>query len=315
MRCYTRPMTVFTPLSNDDIQGLLTQHGLTLLHQRPIAEGIENSNFMLEARRANGIPVALVLTVFETLGTEALPWFIRLLQGLAHAGLPVAAPLGGAQALMQVAGKPALLVPKLSGSHMQRPDTSHCASIGALLARLHRQALPEGATAPDPRQQLARLFADHADALPAAARDRADTLMARWQAASPPLVLCHGDLFRDNVLFNGEQLTGVLDFYNAGAASAEYDIAIAMNDWCVDSEGRPDTALETALLDGYQRVRPLDNAARMRLPLALAIAALRFWLSRLGAPAREQAIGQGSKDPEEFARLFARRAEALSAHH
>ena len=155
-------MTVFTPLSNDDIQGLLTQHGLTLVHQRPIAEGIENSNFMLEARRANGIPVALVLTVFETLSIEALPWFIRLLQGLAHAGLPVAAPLGGAQALMQVAGKPALLVPKLSGSHMQRPDTSHCASIGALLARLHRQALPEGATAPDPRQQLARLFAGHA---------------------------------------------------------------------------------------------------------------------------------------------------------
>ena len=127
-------------------------------------------------------------------------------------------------------------------------------------------------------------------------------------------MLCHGDLFRDNVLFNGEQLTGVLDFYNAGAASAEYDIAIAMNDWCVDSEGHPDTALETALLDGYQRVRPLDNAARMRLPLALAIAALRFWLSRLGAPAREQAIGQGSKDPEEFARLFAQRAAALSTH-
>lgn len=304
-------MTVFTPLSNDQIQQLLSRDGLTLVRQRPIVEGIENSNFMLEARRANGIPVALVLTVFETLTAEALPWFVDLLQQLAHRGLPVAAPLGGKTALMTVADKPALLVPRLSGSHIQCPDTSHCATVGALLARLHSQPLPPPGPAPDPNTQLAQLMTDHRDKLPAAQQAIADTLLQRWHQHEPAPVLCHGDLFRDNVLFNGEQLTGMLDFYNAGAASAEFDIAIAMNDWCVDATGRPDPTLETALLDGYQHERPLGTAARMRLPLALAVAALRFWLSRLGAPPSEQAIGQGSKDPEEFARLFARRAAAL----
>ncbi|MBZ2188766.1 homoserine kinase [Alcanivorax sp. JB21] len=304
-------MTVFTPLSNDQIQQLLSRDGLTLVRQRPIVEGIENSNFMLEARRANGIPVALVLTVFETLTAEALPWFIDLLQQLAHQGLPVAAPLGGKTALMTVADKPALLVPRLSGSHIQSPDTSHCATVGALLARLHSQPLPPPGPAPDPNAQLSQLVTDHLDKLPTAQQEVAGKLLQRWHQHEPAPVLCHGDLFRDNVLFNGEQLTGMLDFYNAGAASAEFDIAIAMNDWCVDATGRPDPTLETALLDGYQHERPLGTAARMRLPLALAIAALRFWLSRLGAPPSEQAIGQGSKDPEEFARLFARRAAAL----
>ena len=304
-------MTVFTPLTDDDIQALLDQHGLTLLGQQPISEGIENSNFMLQARRQNGIPVALVLTVFESLGEKDLPWFIDLLQHLAHAGLPVAAPLGREHALMTTKGKSALLVPRLSGRHVQQPTANQCATLGSFLARLHRQTLPPAGPAPDPTQQLDRLVAAHLQKLPADDQALARTLLARWQTRAPAPVLCHGDLFRDNVLFNGEQLSGVLDFYNAGAASAEFDLAVTMNDWCVNENGQPDVTRETALVDGYQHIRPLDHAARTRLPLALAIAALRFWLSRLGAPEHEGAVGQVHKDPQEFARLFALRARAL----
>ena len=306
-------MTVFTPLTPDQISALLARHQLTLLRQRPISEGIENSNYLLEARRANGIPVALVLTVFETLPAKSLPWFIELLQRLQGIGLFVPAPLGGAGALMEVAGKPAFLVPKLSGHHLTQADSTQLATLGSALARIHLTPAPDGlAVPPNPMQQLAALVDGHLHRLPAPERARAETLLARWQQHTPAPVLCHGDLFRDNVLFNGQQLTGLLDFYNAGEAPAEYDLAVTMNDWCLDATRRPVPALENALLNGYQHVRPLDTAARLRLPLALAIAALRFWLSRLGAEAPgEEVIGQGSKDPAEFEALFRLRAAAL----
>src|SRR5690606_17833295 len=172
---------------------------------------------------------------------------------------------------------------------------------------------PDGPVVPpNPMQQLAKLVDQHLHRLPATDRTRAQALLARWQQRLPVPVLCHGDLFRDNVLFNGQQLTGLLDFYNAGKAPAEYDLAVTLNDWCLDAARRPVPALETALLNGYQHVRPLDTAARMRLPLALAIAALRFWLSRLGAQTPgEEVIGQGRKDPAEFEALFRLRAAAL----
>ncbi len=306
-------MTVFTPLTPDQISALLAEHQLTLLHQRPISEGIENSNYLLEARRANGIPVALVLTVFETLPADSLPWFIELLHRLQARGLFVPAPLGGTQALMEVAGKPAFLVPKLSGHHLARADGTQLATLGSALAQIHLTQAPENLTVPpNPMQQLATLVDNHLHRLPGPDRARAETLLTRWQQRLPTPVLCHGDLFRDNVLFNGQQLTGLLDFYNAGEAPAEYDLAVTMNDWCLDAARRPVPALETALLNGYQHVRPLDMAARMRLPLALAIAALRFWLSRLGAEQPgEEVIGQGSKDPAEFEVLFRLRADAL----
>lgn len=306
-------MTVFTPLTPDQISALLARHHLTLLHQRPISEGIENSNYLLEARRANGIPVALVLTVFETLPADTLPWFIDLLHRLQSRGLFVPAPLGGTQALMEVAGKPAFLVPKLSGHHLVQADRSQLSTLGSALAQIHLTRPPEGlATPPNPMQQLATLVAHHLHRLPAPDQARAAALLARWQQHLPAPVLCHGDLFRDNVLFNGQQLTGLLDFYNAGEAPAEYDLAVTMNDWCLDAARRPVPALETALLNGYQHVRPLDMAARMRLPLAQAVAALRFWLSRLGAEVPgEEVIGQGSKDPAEFEALFRLRAAAL----
>jgi homoserine kinase type II len=306
-------MTVFTPLTPDQISALLARHQLTLLHQRPISEGIENSNYLLEARRANGVPVALVLTVFETLPAESLPWFIALLHRLQARGLFVPAPLGGTHALMEVAGKPAFLVPKLSGSHLAQADGTQLATLGSALAQIHLTQAPENPVVPpNPMQQLASLVDNHLHRLPAPDRARAETLLARWQQRLPTPVLCHGDLFRDNVLFNGQQLTGLLDFYNAGEAPAEYDLAVTMNDWCLDAARRPVPALETALLNGYQHVRPLDMAARMRLPLALAVAALRFWLSRLGAEMPgEEVIGQGSKDPAEFEVLFRLRADAL----
>lgn len=303
-------MTVFTALTDTQIQSLLSRQQLTLVSSRPISEGIENSNYMLEARRANGIPVALVLTLFERLSAEQLPWFIRLTHALQARGLPVPAPLGGEAALMEMAGKPALLVPKLAGAHVRHASPGQLATLGRALATLHLSPLTTDGAPPGPEQQLQELVATHLPTLPEAARSRAGPLLERWWAAPATPVLCHGDLFRDNVLFSGARLTGLLDFYNAGFASAEYDLAITINDWCLGPQRQPNAALQRALLDGYQQLRPLDSAARRRLPLTLAIAALRFWLSRLESAAETPVFGPGRKDPAEFEQLFAIRAAA-----
>lgn len=304
-------MTVFTALSDTQIQSLLSRQQLTLVSSRPISEGIENSNYMLEARRANGIPVALVLTLFERLTAEQLPWFIQLTHALQARGLPVPAPLGGEGALMALAGKPALLVPRLPGSHVQQASPDQLATLGRALAALHLSPMDDAGAPPGPEQQLQDLSATQLRCLPEAARQRAEQLLAHWCAETAPAVLCHGDLFRDNVLFSGDRLTGLLDFYNAGFASAEYDLAITINDWCLGPQRQPQAALQDALLDGYQQLRPLDSAARRRLPLALAIAALRFWLSRLEGAAEAPVFGPGWKDPAEFEQLFLLRAAAV----
>ena len=304
-------MSVYTRVDDRDLAALLADYALRLEDAQAARHGIENSTFLIDARAADGSPRLVVLTVFEQFDGDALAPYLALLATLAAAGLPVPAALVDrhGQRLRHVAGKPAVLVPRLPGEHCFEVGSEHCRQVGALLAALHRQPTEAGAALPDERQRLTAL-SEHLCRLNEDDQHRAETVLRRWRKVRATRTLIHGDLFRDNALFNAEgRLTGVLDFYNACLERPEYDLAVALNDWAVASDGRPVPRRQGALLAGYR-----DGGGEWDesvLALALAVAALRFWLSRLAGPVSGESEGQGSKDPAEFARIFGYRFNAL----
>lgn len=302
-------MSVFTPLTDTELQTLLEPLGYQLTSVAPAHHGIENTNYLLQTRNAEGAVTGLVLTVLEEIDANQLPWFTELLGNLAVQALPVPAPVAEP---LTVAGKPALLVPLLPGRHVAQPQAIHCQQVGKALARLHDTPLP-GQTDGNDATGIARLA--HALALlPAGWQPAAHDVLEQWQAVTLPQGLIHGDLFRDNVLFEGDQLTGLLDFYAAGTGPALYDLAVTVNDWCMRDD-LPDASLEQALIEGYLATRPMPETHLEKLPLALCVAALRFWLSRLVAERRhlEEALPDTvtRKDPLEFQHRFQSRLGAL----
>ncbi len=304
-------MSVYTRVDDRDLAALLADYALHLEGAEAARHGIENSTFLIDARTGDGAPRAVVLTVFEQFDGEALAPYLALLATLAAAGLPVPAALVDRQGqrLRSVAGKPAVLAPRLPGAHCFEVDAEHCRQVGALLADLHRQPAEAGAALPDERQRLDALSA-HLGRLNEDDQHRVRMVLRRWRRVPPTRTLIHGDLFRDNALFDDAgRLTGVLDFYNACLERPEYDLAVALNDWAVATDGRPVPRRQGALLAGYR-----DGGGEWDeqvLALALAVAALRFWLSRLAGPVSGESEGQGSKDPAEFARIFGYRFNAL----
>lgn len=304
-------MSVYTQVGQEELAGLLDRYGLAPDRAEAALHGIENSTYLIDARNADGEPRRVVLTVFEQFEADALMPYLDLLANLSAATLPVAAPLRDRRGhwLQFVQGKPTVLVPRLPGHHCFQPQISHCHQVGALLARLHRQPPGVAKTLLGERQRLEAL-SPHLYRLSDDDTGHANLLLERWSRIPAGKTLIHGDLFRDNVLFDEQgQLTGVLDFYNACTERPEYDLAVALNDWGVATDGRPVPKREAALLAGYR-----DGGGRWDdgvLRLAMAVAALRFWLSRLAGPVSDESEGQGSKDPSEFARIFGYRFNAL----
>ena len=304
-------MSVYTPLSHSQLALVLDSYGYRLLDFRAASHGIENSTFLIEAQDRHQQPAPLVLTIFETLDHDALAPYLVLLGHLAEQGLPVPAPLTDhhGQDQITVAGKPAVLMPRLPGEHDFAVDLDRCRQVGALLARLHRCDTGALLALPDERRRLETL-ATQLNQLPDDHREGGRALLSDWQARPAGTTLIHGDLFRDNLLWQQGRISALLDFYNACLDYPEYDLAVTLNDWCVDSNGKPVAAREQALLEGYrEHGGQLDDSLLLE---ALAVAALRFWLSRLAGPVSEYSEGQGSKDPEEFARIFQWRIGALA---
>ena len=319
-------MAVFTDVSLAEARRLLA--GLDageLTDLQGIGAGIENTNYFATTVKA-GLTQQWVLTVFERLSAEQLPFYLRLMQHLAQRGLPVPEPRADAHGRLvhQLAGKPAALVNRLPGHHQLAPDLHHCGQLGHLLARMHT------AVADFPLQQpnlrgLAWWQATAPQVLPFLNTDqqallREELSFQQQLAASAahgalPRGAVHADLFCDNVLFDGlpghEKLTGAFDFYFAGTDSFAYDLAVCLNDWCLDAaDGRLDEARAEALLAGYQQERPLQGTERRLLPALLRAAALRFWLSRLAdwhLP-RAAALLQ-PKDPGHFERVLRARVD------
>jgi len=304
-------MSVYTPLSHNQLATVLDGYGYRLLAFRAASHGIENSTFLIEAEDSHQQPAPLVLTVFETLDHNALTPYLALLRHLAKQALPVPAPLQNHDGHDQitVAGKPAVLMPRLPGEHDFAVDLDRCRQVGALLARLHQCDTRALQALPDERQRLERL-ATHLHQLPDEHREGATALLSDWQARPTGTTLIHGDLFRDNLLWQQGRISALLDFYNACLDYPEYDLAVTLNDWCVDSNGKPVAEREQALLESYREFGgQVDDSLLLE---ALAVAALRFWLSRLAGPVSAQSEGQGSKDPEEFARIYRQRLKALT---
>lgn len=310
-------MSVYTPLTLAEIQPWLARYGLPAGRALdPIKGGIENSNFFLTL--ADGR--ALVLTVFEELDADTAGQLGPLLDCVAAAGLPVAQPLQDRDGhrLTSLAGKPAQLAPRLAGTHAIAPDAAQCRAMGATLARLHLAL----ANHPMPRENahgatwwnaLADAWRPRLDRAGQALLDALRAAHARALGAHPalPAGLIHGDLFRDNVLFDGSEVSGLLDFSECGHDHWLLDIAITINDFCRTwPQEHPDALRRDAFLAGYAAHRPLLPAEQAVLPVFLAVAAMRFWLSRLDINARnhhERRQGEHitEKDPAEMRQLAA----------
>ncbi|HLD68892.1 MAG TPA: homoserine kinase [Pseudomonas sp.] len=307
-------MSVFTPLERGELEVFLEPYGLgRLLDFQGIAAGSENSNFFVSLEQGE-----FVLTLIERGPSADLPFFIELLDVLHAADLPVPYALRthSGEALRELAGKPALLQPRLAGKHIDQPNAHHCSEVGSLLARLHLATRERVLERQSDRglDWMLREGPTLALQLPEAELPLLRDALLEIAALKPrilklPRANLHADLFRDNVLFDGPHLAGLIDFYNACSGPMLYDLAIALNDWCSDQSGRLDAPRARALLGAYATLRPFTPAEAELWPAMLRIACVRFWLSRLIAA--DSFAGQQVliHDPAEFQRRLAQRQQ------
>lgn len=282
-------MAVFTAVSLEDLSPWIKQFPLgQALALKGIASGIENTNFFLTTERGE-----YVLTIFENLSFEQLPFYLKLMHHLAERGVMVPDPVANDKGELIVAlqGKPAAIVSKLEGSSQMSPQPVHCAAVGAMVAKMHLAAQDFPLHQPNLRglpwwnettpKVLPYLSADNVALLQAEMQFQNDFAASATyaQLQSGPV---HADLFRNNVMFVGEQLGGFFDFYFAGCDTWLFDVAVTINDWCIDLDsGELDAPRVRAMLDAYHAVRPFTEAEQAAMPAMLRAAALRFWLSRL----------------------------------
>ncbi|MEY2772046.1 MAG: Homoserine kinase [Pseudomonadota bacterium] len=282
-------MAVFTEVSEAQAAQLMQSLNLgTLTRLQGIQGGIENTNYFVSTDQGEH-----VLTLFERLTHAQLPFYLHLMKHLAGRGIPVPDPVADAsgEILHTVCGKPAAVVNRLAGKSQLAPQAVHCAAVGDMLARMHL------AGADYPRQQpnlrglawwnetvpvvLPHLTPAQAELIQSELAFQNHTAASSAYAALPRGPV-HADLFRDNVMFDGEVLTGFFDFYFAGVDTWLFDLAVCLNDWCIDlPTGQHDAPRAQAMLAAYQSVRPLQAAERALLPAMLRAGALRFWTSRL----------------------------------
>jgi homoserine kinase type II len=315
-------MAVYTEVGFAEADALCQHLGLGALSDlQGIRSGIENTNYYATTARGQW-----VLTLFERLPAEQLPYYLHLMQHLAARGIPVPSPQPDAQGhlLHEVAGKPASIVTRLPGGHRPAPGPAHCEQVGAMLARMHvagadfkmQQPHFRGldwwvATAPAVTPHLS---AEQATLL----RDELayqQHLGASAAGQALPHGPIHADLFRDNVMFDDtagpDTLCGFFDFYFAGTDSLLFDLAVCVNDWCCDDRsGALDEARATAFVSAYNKARPLTGGEQRALPALLRAAALRFWISRLWdwhLP-RNAALLR-PKDPDHFERVLRQRID------
>lgn len=282
-------MAVFTQVSEEAAQALLDRLKLGTLQQlRGIEGGIENTNYFATTSEGE-----FVLTLFERLTHEQLPFYLHLMKHLAQRGIPVPDPAADerGELLHTVCGKPAAVVNRLRGRSQLAPDTVHCAAVGAMLARMHLAGRDYERRQPNLRglpwwNDTVPVVLPHIDAQQAALLQAElafqNHVAAGARYAALPRGAVHADLFRDNVMFDDEALTGFFDFYFAGTDTWLFDVAVALNDWCIDLHtGAADLPRTQAFLAAYTAARPFSRAERELLPAMLRAGALRFWISRL----------------------------------
>jgi homoserine kinase type II len=281
-------MAVYTDVADDELRAFIALYDIgAVLSCKGIAEGVENSNFLVTTEHGN-----YILTLYEKRVTPAdLPFFIALMEHLASRGVACPTPIKGRDgiALRLLCGRPAALVTFLSGMWPRRIQPFHCAAVGAALAELHRAGASFTMTRKNDLsvagwRRLHNASAGRAGEIqPGLAGEigaELECLEAAWPGGLPRGVI-HADLFPDNVFFRECEVSGLIDFYFACTDFLAYDLAICLNAWCFENEGSLNVTKAQMLLDGYRRVRPLTATELGAIPVLARGAALRFLLTRL----------------------------------
>lgn len=277
-------MSVYTTVSDTEMRQLLTRYNIGRFKSlQGIAQGITNSNYFL-----NTTENTYVLTIFETLKRQELPFFMELTQHLSANGVACPAPIAQIDGSLSatLSGKPACIVSKLSGSDTSFPTKAQCYHTGAMLAKMHIAGSSFPKSMENPRHH--QWWSDSMnELLPMLNQEDAQLLqdevafLAQHPDKHLPSGIIHADLFKDNVLLDGEQVAGFIDFYYACNGSFVYDIAIAINDWARRADNQIDAELAAVFMQGYESIRSLSPAEHDYMPIAYRAACVRFWVSRL----------------------------------
>lgn len=281
-------MAVYTDVTAEELAEFIVPYGIGgLLSYKGIAEGVENSNFLVHTSKGH-----FFLTLYEKrVALGDLPYFLGLMTHLASRGIVCPQPVRrrDGETLGQLAGRPAALIDFLEGVWPRRPNVGHCSAVGQVLARMHLAGADfdlhrKNALSVTGWRPLLEMAAPRADSVQTGLRDflnrELDYLEADWPRTLPQGVI-HADAFPDNVLFLGERLSGLIDFYFACNDTLAYDIAICINAWCFEPDHSFNVTKARALLNAYARERPLSAAELEALPLLARGAAIRFLLTRL----------------------------------
>lgn len=302
-------MSVFTTVTPDQLDGWLRNYAIgTLLNLEGIPAGIENTNYFVTTTHGR-----YVLTLFEKLQSHELPFYLKLMAHLSNHDVPCPCPVANLRNELSgmLNGKPAALVSFLAGQDLKAPEARHCTQVGDVLAAMHVAGKSYRLRMDNPRgpkwwravmpEIVPFLPAEEARLLREEVRFQS---LQRW--SDLPRGVVHADLFRDNVLFVDDRVSGVIDFYFACTDTLLYDIAVTVNDWCLDKDGGLHPARTAALLEAYRGRRALTAAEAKAWPVMLRAAALRFWVSRLydfHLPRPGELTH--AKDPAHFQRILA----------
>lgn len=277
-------MSVYTTVERDELEEFLRHYRLgELVDYEGISAGIENTNYFVTTSRGQ-----YVLTLFEALSAEELPYFLDLMAHLAEHKVPSAHPMPDEQGryLRTLNGKPAALVVRLAGHSVEAPSTDQCAELGRSVGHMHVVGQAFGNHRKNRRGphwwlETAREVLPKLSEVETSLLNTELEFQRQHRHDTLPQGVIHADLFRDNALFVGDQLTGIIDFYYACNDVLLYDVAVTVNDWCTRPDGSLDTHRLEAFLTAYQGERRFTDAEHAAWPVMLRAGALRFWLSRL----------------------------------
>jgi homoserine kinase type II len=281
-------MAVYTDITEIELADCLKDYDIgTLLSYKGIAEGVENTNFLLRTTKGT-----FILTLYEKrVNKDDLPFFLGLMEHLAARGLSCPLPVhrNDGEMLSQLAGRPAAIITFLEGMWLRKPQAIHCFELGAAMANFHQSGQDfeisrKNALDLKDWRPLWEQSRDQANSVQENLTTKIDAQLTELENHWPkdlPRGVIHADLFPDNVFFIGNELSGLIDFYFACNDMFAYDLAICLNAWCFETDGSYNMTKGRALLKGYQSLRPLEEAERQALPILARGAAMRFFLTRL----------------------------------
>ncbi|MEM9574695.1 MAG: homoserine kinase [Pseudomonadota bacterium] len=303
-------MAVYTDITEAELTAFIANYDVgELLSYKGIAEGVENTNFLLHCSGGN-----FILTLYEKrVNPDDLPFFLNLMEHLAGNGIncPLPVPTKSGEVLGKLAGRPAAMITFLEGMWMRRPSVAHCREVGTALADMHKAGADFDMTRQNSlaMKDWRPLWNQCIDAHPhmeTAMRDEVEKLLAKLEANWPKDLdsgVIHADMFPDNVFFLGGELSGIIDYYFACTDAYVYDVAICLNAWCFEADHSFNMTKGRALLNAYHQSRPFTDKERAALPILSLGASLRFMLTRLydwvTTPEGSLVV---KKDPEEYIR-------------